>query len=91
MKTLYFHSASTGNKTKRVTVAGVIVDNTLRIGKAVCNPNDMFTKKKGRLISEGRANKNPLMELPFTEEENPGKIFVEQATKIVEEETRGVK
>lgn len=82
MKTLYFHSDSTS--LRRVTVAGVVRDNTLRIGVSICDPMDMFTRKKGRMISEGRATKEGSEDkiIPLLESSNPGKIFVDEAKNI---------
>jgi hypothetical protein len=91
MKTLYFHSDNKSQK--RVTVAGVVVDNTLRIGVSICAPKDMFTKKKGRLISEGRASKrgSETKIIPLNADSNPGKLFVEEAKTICSNLTSKVK
>lgn len=53
--TLFIHS-----KTEpKVTVALVIEGQTANFGLSRCARNDQFSKKKGRLIAEGRAKKNP--------------------------------
>jgi len=52
------------------TVAYTRVDNQLLVGVAICNENDRFCKKLGRMISEGRMKKNPHI-VPLVGEESP--------------------
>lgn len=44
-------------KGRKATVCGIKNenDNTVKVGIAICNPNDQFTKPRARTISEGRA------------------------------------
>ena len=56
-KTFFFHG--TTNDGYRFTIAGIISTSLLRkaklsLGMSVCSEKDPFTKKKGRLIAEGR-------------------------------------
>lgn len=51
-----------GNKFQRkVSFAGVIEANKLSIGKSECCNHDIYNKKLGRKIAEGRAIKTPIL------------------------------
>ena len=68
---------------RRVTIAGVIVDNILFFGKSECSPKDNFTKKKGRAIASGRALKHPMNRVEINDSHVIGKIFVEVAKELI--------
>ena len=61
MKTFYFHCGTAEHGLKEghrpCTVAGVLDGTTLKLGIAQTSPVDVFNKKLGREIAEGRANK----------------------------------
>lgn len=63
MDKLYRHirpeEVNRDNKNKSVTGLYNKEENTLSIGVSICCINDHFNKKLGRIISEGRALKNP--------------------------------
>lgn len=40
------------NKRRNVTVSGVIKENTLNFGMAVCNPKDQFVKEKDEFLQQ---------------------------------------
>lgn len=63
---------------RRVAYAGVIQDNKLLVGEAVCSEKDQFNKKLGRTIALGRANKHPLVKLDLSgrDDTKVGSIFV---------------
>ena len=81
-KVLFTHKFH-DNCGRRATVCGFFTDEQVRIGTAVCSHKDSFNKRIGRLISEGRARKNPDLVLEFSDSEPPGKFFVKQAEKII--------
>ncbi len=54
METLYCHSAQVKGK-PRVTVAGIVENGILRIGFSRCSHKDVYVKKLGNVIAEGRA------------------------------------
>jgi hypothetical protein len=66
--------------------------NHMRIGIARCSGKDQFTKKRGRVIAEGRAKVNPNMttKIPLfitAEEEkefNVGKLFYNTTEELLE-------
>lgn len=54
MNTLFYHSAPSKGK-PRVTVAGIVQDNTLRIGVSRCSHKDVYVRKLGNVMAQGRA------------------------------------
>jgi len=61
-KTYFFYGVKLAKKernNKIVTVAGVIANNNLQVSTSECSAKDQFTKRKGRMIAEGRAIKKP--------------------------------
>lgn len=54
METLYCHSANVAGK-PRITVAGIVSDDTLRVGISRCSHKDVYIKKKGNVMAQGRA------------------------------------
>lgn len=69
------------------TAAYELVDKQIVIGMAVCGGNDMFSRKKGRLISEGRMKTDKAQIVPmddsFFESGEAGELeaFVEDAVR----------
>jgi len=57
----YFRHSKESDSLRRFTLAGIVKDNNLHIGHSVCSEKDSFSKKKGRIIAAGRAQKNPIM------------------------------
>ena len=58
---LTFHSPETAIKDKkRATVVGIVneKESTIDIGVAVCSTRDVFRKRMGKTIAEGRAQKD---------------------------------
>ena len=49
---MYFHGKTLDDK--RFTIAGVIKDEDLHLGIAICSDLDHFSKATGRTISTGR-------------------------------------
>lgn len=95
MKTIYHHEVP-GNNTgrtarkdpRRMTFAGIVnPDNrTITIGVAITNPNDMYCKKRGRVIAAGRAAKKPLRVVEVPQEHR----FVETFLAACQEYAAGV-
>lgn len=48
----------------RVSFAGVVENNVLKVGVAVCGRKETYNKKRGRTIAQARAAKKPFFELP---------------------------
>ncbi len=71
MNNLFFHSKFEKGE-PRVTVAGIVTDNTLKIGLARCSRNDQFARKKGREIARTRADEQPMVTIPMSNK--PDKI-----------------
>ena len=49
---MYFHGKTVDGC--RYTISGVVKDDDLHMGVAICSDNDHFNKAKGRTISTGR-------------------------------------
>jgi len=66
------------NKEHKLTYAGIVKDNKLHVGEAMCSPKDEFNKKLGRTIALGRAVKHPLVKLDLSDKDDTkvGTIFV---------------
>lgn len=56
----YHHQRREAEGKKPFTVAFRRDGDTVSFGFAYCSPRDNFSKKRGRLISEGRLQKNPI-------------------------------
>jgi hypothetical protein len=63
------------------TAAYQVVDSKLVVGLAICNEDDVFSKKMGRTISEGRMKKCPHI-VPLIDEESPAQAVREFATEL---------
>lgn len=62
MDVLFYHTKPKPN-VKRKTFAGIVNGKHLYIGLATCSLKDNFSKKIGRTIAEGRANRKPITSL----------------------------
>ena len=80
---MFFYPRSKKSKNK-ITIAGILDNNHIQIGVARCNKTDVFLKKIGRKISEGRALKNPLCIIDIVDSDNPIKKFLELCKKYQE-------
>lgn len=71
--------------TRKASFAGVVKDNSLHIGQSVCSESDIYDKKKGRKIAEGRALKKPIVSIDLTKfpEDKISNIFVEEVKKFI--------
>lgn len=69
----------------RVTVAGIVKDNTLRLGISRCSIKDNFSKKHGRFVAQERAEKRPsrIVEIPDKATKMLGRFFYEQAQELI--------
>jgi hypothetical protein len=85
METLHFYSKA-NEQGPRMAITGIINNNTLCIGVAVCSNKDNFRKVKGRGLSLSRAlSENPNRRIHVMGKEHDlRKIFVAEATNIVE-------
>ena len=68
---------------RRVTIGAIKRDGQLLFGRAECSIKDIFTKKKARIITLGRANKSPLEKVEINDSQIIGKIFVEVAKQLI--------
>ena len=72
--------------TRKVAFAGIIRDNKLIIGKAECGNNDIFNKKLGRTIAEGRAAKKPILTVNIPENTKKlGDLFINTCKDLLKE------
>lgn len=83
METFIYHSKPTWLYNSRVTVAGKIEDNKLKLAVARCSEKDQFIKKIGRDISIERLNNNQLIsEVDVTGIDKINALFVDLARSI---------
>ncbi len=85
MKKLFYHSPFTGNHQPRLTFCALIDEarpEEIKVGVARCSKNDQFSKKKGRMIAEGRAAKVPFV--LFANPERTVSTFVQTCKAITE-------
>lgn len=83
METFIYHSKPTWLYNPRVTVAGKIEDNKLKLAVARCSEKDQFIKKVGRELSIERLNNNQLIsEVDVTGIEKINGLFVDLAREI---------
>jgi len=70
----------------RFTICGIydVESTTMKFGVARCSKKDQFSKKKGRLISEGRATKSPIFILKTPPETKLGEMFVKQTLGLLQ-------
>lgn len=89
-KNFYFYSEVTANWkgkdiTRKASFAGVVEGQSLHIGQSVCSESDIYDKKKGRKIAEGRATKKPVVTVDLTKfpDDKVSNIFVEEVKKLI--------
>lgn len=89
-KGLYFYSEVKVNwknevKTRKAAFAGIQQGDNLHIGLSVCSEQDVYDKKKGRKIAEGRAMKKPavIVDLRNYPGEKLSNVFVNQVKKLL--------
>lgn len=72
---------------RKIAISAIVEDNVMKFGRAECSEKDTFDKKKGRIISEGRANKTPFHTINLSEEKYTGKrvtdIFIDYCKEVV--------
>jgi len=59
MENIYLNHSKFDQKGRRVTIAVQVKADELRFGLSTCSTKDQFSKKKGRQIAIGRAQKKP--------------------------------
>lgn len=81
-----FYSKPIGKR--RVTVVGEITKGYLNIAIAISNDKDVFVRKIGRTIAEGRLNSGKLhSKIPCTKEKMMSEEFIKIAENIAITET----
>lgn len=75
----YFRHCPANQKNERLTIGGIYVEGTLKIGVSRCSKKDQFEKRKGREVSIGRATECPILVLNTT---TPKKTFCEASKPI---------
>lgn len=83
----HFHVNPPSKDEKRATFTGIITDTDLNIGIATCSKKDQFSRKKGRVISTGRAVSKPLFVVNVSNvaERDLSDHFVQQCRMWAEE------
>lgn len=98
LKTFFRHTFVLGPKghVRRATFAGQFnpSNGELNINFSVCSKKDNFSKKIGRLIAEGRLNKegehpNTIFTLDDEQQKNPGKAFHTAVNELIDQSTQG--
>lgn len=80
-KTMHFEPVGKGYLRNGYTAAFTEVDNeTVLVGVAICGGNDVFCKKTGRMISEGRMKK-----VPYTIKKEPKELAHHVVREFVNE------
>ena len=70
-------------KLRKVTFAGEINENHLRIGFAIASPNENnYQKSLGREIAVGRMEKKPLASVELNKDINPYKLFKDYVSEL---------
>lgn len=92
-KTLYFYGVKKVEwkgitHSRRVTFAGVIEGDVIRIATSACSEKDRFVKLKGRNIATGRAFKKPEYLYKVTGVLTPALQFIEFCKKTLTEQTK---
>lgn len=67
----------------RGTVVGVVQNNLLVFGLAMRNYQDQFSRKLGRTIALGRAEKRPIDAIEIGQD-NPVELFYQTAPRLIE-------
>lgn len=81
--TFFYHTPFNEDKTNRVTVCGVFVEETRRfVVAAVAKPMNGFSKRSGRIGSLGRTSARPFISSPCTTLEQAGELFMPLAILI---------
>lgn len=74
-------------KMKQATFAGIVDyhTKTIHVGMSKVNQKhkDAYDKEKGRVISLGRAAKNPIVRIPFENEKQVVKRFIETCNEMI--------
>lgn len=70
-------------RSRRTVFAGVVTNNSIRLGKAVCSSKDLFVKAKGRTIALGRAISSTKLEdvIYLQNNETPVECFIKNVSK----------
>lgn len=88
MITYYFHTSPTmvEGKRRRKTIAGVLNEdsNQLLLAFSECSKKDQFSRKRGRIIAQGRALKNPhlVVNLTSTDKKEVREVFLRHALEM---------
>lgn len=85
---MHFHSKAPVliNETREhfVSFTGILMPhkNTIDIGLSICSNKDSMFKKKGRIISSGRAEHNPHTSIELNPEMKPITQFIEKCKEL---------
>lgn len=85
-KVFVFHSELKTSNDKRSTIVGIVDEQSshIDIGVSVCGPNDQYHKKLGKIIAEGRAQKDRsrFCSLNVKDKSKLKETFIAFATKL---------
>jgi uncharacterized DUF497 family protein len=87
MVTYYFHTPfDSVGKNRRKTIAGILNEdsNQLLLAYSECSKKDQFNRKRGRIIAQGRAMKNPhlVVNLTSLDKKEVRQVFLRQAIEM---------
>lgn len=69
----------------RFTLVGIVEENSLKLGLAVCRDGDQFSRKMGRTIAYGRAEKKPFDVVVNVPQDRMTDLFYSGAIQMAEE------
>jgi hypothetical protein len=84
----HFHVNPPGKGVKKATFTGIVHENNnlMTVGIANCSIKDQFCRRKGRLVSQGRAAKTPIfmIDIEAVETKDFSDLFVRKCKEYCE-------
>lgn len=69
----------------RFTLVGIVYNSSIQLGLAACRYGDQFSRKMGRAIAYGRAEKKPFAFISIANGQNEADLFYQYGVKAAEE------
>lgn len=84
-----FHALTYHDPNSRGTVVGLIQNDLIVFGLAMRNYHDQFSRKLGRTIALGRAQKRPVDAIEIGDS-NPVDLFYQTAPRLIEKKRKQI-
>lgn len=72
---------------RKISFAGIVKEEKdisyLKIGRAECGNKDIFNKKLGRIIAEGRAHKTPILTMQLKSSTKVVDLFIDSCKELL--------